>query len=292
MKSEYIAASIGGGAAVLAGIIQSIRWGSRSQKATNPEVTSAPQRRLESIRKSGRIRAGCIKHAPLCDFTSDGSGFRFEGLYVELARLVAEREGLVIDFIPIDWSELRHAFDPDRYDADLVLSVFDTAGRRMYADFTAPLHKIGVGAVMRDGDDRVKIAKDLSNPEIKIVVARGEAGWEYVKFDLETPRERVIVVENSNLSYMMNHVLSGEADVAICDNVTCALFCASNATVCHALKDDPLYLCKNAIMVRKDDKEFAKWVGKRFREALESNAGGRLETTLLADYLDLIKRHS
>ncbi len=259
-----------------------------SQQAERVSSDQGEARRQRVV-DSRRIRIGCVRHPPLCDFESTSAGVAASGLYPHIASIAMKDLAIDTDFVGIDWSELRYAFE--RYDVDLVLSVFDTSERRKFGLFRGNFHKVGVGALVRADDGRVKESPDLRKDELKFVVTRGEAGWEYVKYDLSVPRERTLVVESSNLSDMMDYVANGRADVAICDEVSCVGFARAHPNVKHVLSDDPVYLCMNSIMFHLGEELFAKWFADRFEHALAQPSAAEMEEEIMKTWGRAIRRH-
>lgn len=219
--------------------------------------------RRQRITSEGVIRVGCIKHPPLADFEVDTYGdYIFSGLYVEMALELGRTSGLTVMFTPVDWSELKTSFTD--LSLDLVLSVFESSGRREFADFVAAMHKVAVTGVVRSDDMRVHDISDLYDRNIRIAVVRGEIGWEYAFRELRLPRHRVVVLETSGLGSVFSLVQTNAADLAIVDDLTCRQVVAANPDLRQVFRDDPLYLCKNAIMVPKGEPDYAEWIDALF----------------------------
>ncbi|MEU7881511.1 substrate-binding periplasmic protein [Microbispora bryophytorum] len=282
--ATIIAAVIGLGGVLITMLAQKEKE-DRNAKAL---AGTAQKTALNQIKERGVLKCGSIKHPPLADFSFKNGNCHFDGLYIEMARTVGRNNGLVMDFQAVDWSDLEHSFDS--LGLDLVLSVFETKQRMQFADFTAAFHKIGVSGVTRATGSKVETISDLHNHDVRIVVTKGEIGWEYAVRELKIPKYRLIVMENSSLNEMFDYVISGRADVAICDDVTCATCVEQNDSLNHVFLDDSLYLCKNSIMVPKGDQRFAKWVETEFSKALASPDVRALEAEILATMPKLIRR--
>jgi ABC-type amino acid transport substrate-binding protein len=235
--------------------------------------------RLHEVLKRGVLRCGCIKHPPLCDFEFQGRTPRFSGLYVEMARAVGKNVGIEVEFAPVDWSELRDAFQPP-LNLDLVMSILESRERRTFADFTAFFYSVGVGAIVKRGDERFQKASDLKGEDVCVVVTKGEIGWEYAVRELRLPRQNLTILESSDLTKMAALVVRGEADVVICDDVTCATMEQENPELQRIFKNRPLYLCNNAIMVPKNEPALAEWVQTEFERARESQEIREMEEAI------------
>lgn len=244
--------------------------------------------RLERVRTERRLRCGCVKHPPLANFEHLDNDCHYSGFYIDLARTVAHTEQLDLEMFAVDWTELPEAFSEMKL--DLVLSVFETKARLGYGDFVAAFHKIGIGAVCASASQKVQQVTDLSKPDVRIVVARGEAAWEYAAHELRVPKHRLIVVENSSLPDIMDYVLTGKADVAICDDWSCHEGVSRNLGLRHIFTDDSLYVCKNAIMVPRGDPEFAAWIDMAFSNARLRPEMIAEESRVLATTDGLIRR--
>lgn len=231
-----------------------------------PSAVPAPvASRLERIRKTGTLRCGVIHHPPLSFIDYEGGRTTFGGYYVDLARRVGVEQGLEVEFVALDWGLLPTAMDEGG--VDLVLSIFETRARLGYADFVAAFHKIGVSGVVRDSPTPIRDVSQLSDPNTRVGVVVGEVGWEYVVHELRLPRRQVVQVDSGSLKTAFSPLLSGDADVAIVDDVTCAEWVREHPGYVHVFTEDSLYLCKNSIMVPKGETQFGRWVDDVFQQA-------------------------
>ncbi len=244
--------------------------------------------RTERVLRDGVLRCGCVKHPPLADFSLGAEEWEFEGLYVEMAYAVQTLEQIEVALTPIDWSELNRAFDEK--ELDLVLSVFETRQRASFGDFVCPFYRIGVSGVTQSLSDKVVEPIDLQRSDVTVVVTRGEAGWESAVVDLRIPRHRLLVIESSDLGDMMDYVVTGRADVAICDDVTCNGCVTTRPGLRRVFADQPLNLCSNSIMVPKGDPVFASWIDDRFSKARHHPDVLHREATVLEMSDRLIRR--
>jgi ABC-type amino acid transport substrate-binding protein len=245
--------------------------------------------RIEAVKGRGSFRFGCLNHWPLISWrTEAGDTFVFEGLYVEIARKVGEIAGLEVELVPMDWGELSRSFDT--YDLDAVLSVFETRARLEFGEFVAPMHKVGVGALVPVGGNKVRELPDLLKGDVKVAVVNGEVGWEVAVHDLKIPRHRLILVDSADLRNIFGPLLTGAADVGIIDAVSCAELIASNPGYEHLFQSDPIQMCKNSIMVPRADNAFAEWIDDLFIQARSDAEILQTEAKLLLPYRDIIRR--
>lgn len=245
---------------------------------------------LDGVLAAKVLKCGTIKHPPLSDFVRGAGGWTFGGFYVELARVACAQAGLEPEFCPVDWSDLPSALTTPGQGLDLVLSVFETRQRLQYADFTAPFHRIGVGAVGLASSRKVTTVGDLQRDDVRIVVTKGEIGWECAVYDLKIPKYRLIVIENANLPEIVDYVRNGRADVAIFDDVTCDSCVSDDPELTHLFAHDSLYLCRNSIMIPKRDEAFGLWVEKTFLQARADPAIAVMEDAVLASAHGMIRK--
>jgi hypothetical protein len=266
------------------------RKGRRSAGRTHPRVDAKPPTsRIETVRQRGSFRFGCLNHWPLISWRTEAGGeFVFEGLYVDIARKVGELAGLEVELIPMDWGELSRSFD--KYDLDAVLSVFETRARLEFGEFVAPMHNVGVGALVPVGSAKVREIPDLLKGDVKVAVVNGEVGWEVAVHDLKIPRHRLILVDSADLRNIFGPLLTGAADVGIIDAVSCAELIASNPGYEHVFQANPIQMCKNAIMVPRGDNAFAEWIDELFIRARSDAEILQTEAKLLLPYKDIIRR--
>lgn len=289
--ATIIAAIIGLLAVILGAFLQV--WIMNRDKGPRAHVAThvpPPEKRdrLEEIMERKVLRCGCVKHPPLSDFERKNNTLAFSGFYVELANEVCKINHLDPVFIPVDWSDISKAFD--EFDLDLVLSVFETNQRLVWGDFAACFHKLAITGVTRAAESKIHHLDDLYKDDVRIVVTKGEAGWEFVTRDLNIPKHRLIVMENSNLTEMMDYVVTGKVDVAICDELSCHEFVSDNPTAACVFKEDNLYLCKNCIMLPKTQPKLREWINAEFPKARNTPRIKALEEPILADPRKIIRR--
>jgi len=261
------------------------------QSRDSSEASLLPIKHLDRVKTSKILRAGAVKHPPLSEFSWEKGEMVFSGYYVQLCKQVCVNNNIIVQFFPVDWTDI-----PDKVfkelDLDLVLSVFETVKRCEGGDFTCCFHKVRLTGLTNLQNSRVQTIDDLYKEDVRIVVTKGEAGWEFVTRELKTPRHRLIVVENSNITEMMDYVLNDRVDVAICDEVSCQEYASKNHNVKHIFRDDEVYICKNCIMVPKHDNEFRDWVNEEFRKARNTPKLLEMENEILSDPLKLIRKYS
>jgi ABC-type amino acid transport substrate-binding protein len=264
---------------------------------TRPSPTIAPHRsRLDMVTSEKRLRCGAVRHAPLSNYQfTDDRMATFSGFYVELARDVGARNGIQIDFIPIQWYEFTNdifAVPPgDPRAVDLVLSVFETSSRRAYADFTCNFHRIDLCAAVC-ADSRIQTLNELHDTRLRWAVAEGEAGWEYAARELRIEPYDTVVLKHPDIDTALNMLASGGADVAVVDRLTFDRFLAAHPEAALRTLDDHVFEFKNGIMIPRQDRLFEAWVRDEFCASRKVPAIAELERQILADCKGAVRRYA
>lgn len=270
--------------------IHDLRQRRGKSKIPDPSLPAAGDiSRREAIIERGVVVVGVTKHnAIFCDWSLDASGnVEAHGLYPEIVRIFAAAHGLSVEFRGIKWSELEHAFT--RHGCDLVVHVLETERRRETGDFTFRRYEMSLCGVVRAEEIRTLVKSDLTSPDIRISVNRGEAAFEYVTEHLGIHSDRCLLVDQADLRTMMDLVRAGMADVGICDSVSCADYVDEHPEMQMIWRHDPVEWRKNSVFVPPGDKDFGRWVDQGFRSALDSPVVREMEQRALATYPGLVR---
>lgn len=188
-------------------------------------------RRLSRLMSSGgteveressyRWNCGIYDYPPLSVFPS-GEGAQPSGPLVYLAREVLNaigRSPIYCRFSYTDFYESEHVLP------DVVVGMFETTPRSKKMIFSAPLYKIGLQGLCRI-DDESKILEGSRAGTKTAAVYDGEVGWEYAVRHLpEAIREgRIVKVSWGRQTDTLAHLVNGECDVVIMDELSCANF--------------------------------------------------------------------
>jgi hypothetical protein len=184
-------------------------------------------RRLRRVLPAGMIRretfsVGCFDYPPLSVPSSSTSGTPlFVGPWPRLMQDVADILGFDIRLTSISASDFEHIRTTK---ADFVVGMFETPARRESFEFSAPFHRIRLQGICRR--NRPKITKEeLSSGALRIAVQSGEVGWEYVQDQLaHLSPTRVRQFGTPATFEVIGLLLSGDYDVAICDEISCLTF--------------------------------------------------------------------
>lgn len=224
--------------------------------------------RLDEILRTKSIVVGCFRFPPMIDYAGTRGHWTAHGLYASIIEEVATRFSLEVKYVPIRSSEIVSALESAS--VDIVPCVFSTPGRRVHGDIVAVLHRVRLRGVVRKREPRVRCPEDLHRPDVRIVVARGEIGWEYALryLDLETdPFRRFYITDGDRVEDMMHLIRTGEFDIALADALSCAQYISRNkSTVAAAFRSDPLDLYDAGTMIRTGDAGLASWIHSNFVE--------------------------
>ena len=268
----------------------SVAFGAEAISAAHPST-------LDRILRTQTVRAGCIRQPPLLDYSVDSLfGTRAIGLYAQLMDHVAVANGLTVAYVHLRFSEMATAVREGK--VDLVLCTFPTPPRVLQVDFAAFLHSIGVAAIVRGDRVDVQIREDLSRPDVRIAVLKGEVGWEYATSGLKLTNasDRLSVVEHEQISKALDLVKTGEATVALADALSCLQYVSENKADCSHLEtrfiENPLYTYKVGVMHAKGDSKMKDWISENFELARTVPEIKAIEAAILKQYNSVIGRVS
>ena|GEM_PF-6299160 len=222
---------------------------------------------LDVLLRRGRIRVGCVTYPPLLSFSVDTQSGA--GLYADIFREVTRTADLAIEWIHLPWSDLRSAIDNQT--VDLVLSIFATYNRHKFADFTAVLHRIPVAGITSIKNSRIIKLDDLQRSDVTIAVTEGEIGHEFAERFLQLKRnpQRFHISRGFDIKVAMDWVVSGTADVAIADALSCEIYMQEHpGTKMIFAGSDLINLCDTGIMYPPGNPKLGNWLDDQFSAAL------------------------
>lgn len=173
------------------------------------EATEAPElvEDLAAITDAGKLVVGITEYAPMDFKAEDGS---WTGFDAEYATLVAEKLGVEVEFIEIDWDN--KVFELNDKKVDCIwngMTITDALKESM--DITDPYVKNAQVVVMK-ADAAADYAEDKLASEYTIAVEAGSAA-DFLAQDSEYENITALSVQSDALL----EVESGKADVAIID---------------------------------------------------------------------------
>ena len=180
--------------------------------------TDADARSLEEIVKSKKIRLGTIPYHP--STIVDPKTGKLSGYYVDTLRDQFNTLGLKVEFVETKWGTFAGALQSDQFDV-FVGGSFATPLRALAISFSKPFMYMGYSAGARKADaHKYKTVKDIDKKGVKVAVALGSGGHEYVKQNFKNVE--VIALDTGDLTAPFMEVLARRADVGIQDAVATA----------------------------------------------------------------------
>ncbi|MNI15384.1 Cystine-binding periplasmic protein precursor [compost metagenome] len=149
----------------------------------NPSAeTAAPSNLLEQIKKSGKIRVGLMGTYAPYNFLNEKK--EVDGFDADVAKEVAKRLGVQVEFTTGEFSGLIEGLQKDKYDA-LISQVTITDDRKKTMDFSNPYIKNAVNVVVKSDNTTIQSIEDFKDK--KIGVGLGTNDEKYLR-DVAMPK--------------------------------------------------------------------------------------------------------
>ena len=174
--------------------------------------------RLARIRASGRLTVATEPYFPPQEFIDDSleGQARFVGADMELARLIAERMGVTLEIVPMEFTEVLSSVSEGKYDLAVAALSF-TAGRAAMLEMSKGYYftdeQASSGLLIRAADaDIIRSVDDLAGRDIAAMsgslqeTMAGESITTYRQF-----------VRLTAVTDVYEAVMNGEADVGVVD---------------------------------------------------------------------------
>lgn len=239
---------------------------------------------LATVLATRTLRVGCIPFPPLIR-CSDG---RAEGIYATLLDDLGARHGLDVAYTPVRNDDAMAQLLGG--EVDVIACLLETPERARQADFTARLHTMTICGVVRRDQDRVVRQNDLRRPEVRAVVVEGEIGAEVARrhFQMTTTNGRLTEIDTDEVPMIFAQVLTGHADIAITDGVTCHDYLNRNPRMADELRvvfdTEPLLAVPCGLMIRPGEPDFEDWLESGVAEAARGEAASMLNRDLTSRY--------
>ncbi len=244
------------------------------------------------IRQTKQIRVGFIRYAPLIDYDEIDGKVIPKGLYAVLMNKVAEEFGYRVSYIPMNMGDVVPHVEFGK--VDFALSVFETPKRSRRVDFAALLHSVKVGGVALASQSKVKSVADLQRKDVRIAVCKGEIGHEWARGILNIPKNRLDIIDTSDIWRIAALVESNQADIALADLISCYRFSQERKKKVPAIRlmfrRNPITVCPNGCMVACEQEELAEWLEKEFRRVRDYPEIRNLEEKTIAELPGILHR--
>ncbi|NHN32743.1 transporter substrate-binding domain-containing protein [Paenibacillus agricola] len=120
---------------------------------------------LDNIKKSGKINIGLMGTYAPYNFLNDKH--EVDGFDADVAKEVAKRMGVEVEFITGEFSGLIEGLQKDKYDA-LVSQVTITEDRKKTMDFSTPYIKNSVNVIVQEGNTTIQSVEDFKSKKIGV----------------------------------------------------------------------------------------------------------------------------
>ncbi|NOU97389.1 transporter substrate-binding domain-containing protein [Paenibacillus sp. LMG 31456] len=127
--------------------------------------TAAPSNLLEQIKKSGKIRVGLMGTYAPYNFLNEKK--EVDGFDADVAKEVAKRLGVQVEFTTGEFSGLIEGLQKDKYDA-LISQVTITEDRKKTMDFSNPYVKNAVNVVVKSDNTTIHSIEDFKDKKIGV----------------------------------------------------------------------------------------------------------------------------
>jgi ABC-type amino acid transport substrate-binding protein len=240
------------------------------------------------------LRVGCLWYPPFVEYTQTEGNVTSSGLYPALLKQIARQENIEVHYKILKWDDAILAIE--NRDVDVVACVLNSKRRRESCNLIGTLYRVGVGGVVKANQKKINHASDLIRSDVRIAVTKGEIGWEYAEryLNLNGEPSRFTVIEDTQITTMMQLVNSGKVDVAIADSLSCSQYVSQAKDDDIYLKDifafSPLHVEDNSLMIAKNQPEFENWLSNGLKQARMNAEIIQLEKKVSKQYGNLLVR--
>ncbi len=142
--------------------------------------------------------------------------------WCEAVSTVLARLGIRYEYQPVSASDFGES---ERQRPDIIMGLFRTDARQRFYDFSLPLHCIGLNAVCRAELPSIN-KDDLLSGNLRVVVQKGEVGWEYALQELKrvSAKGNLTELDLPTTKDAVQQLMTGQLDLAITDEVSCLSF--------------------------------------------------------------------
>ena len=230
-------------------------------QGNNKQTTTEQENTLDNVRKTGTIEACTVVNPPTV--IKDAKTGELSGHVVDALYEIAKRMNVEINWHESTWGNAAADLQSKRCDI-LAATFFASIPRAQAVAFAKPpFLYIGHDAIVRKDDERFNKTQsifDFDKPDIKVVVATGEAGDIFVKEHFKEAQITRIDAESSDLTRFILEVSTGRADVAIGGSDTTGVYARKHPEVIELLRERPYGLSPIGWAVRQDDYQWLHFI--------------------------------
>lgn len=208
--------------------------------------------RFETIIESGEIRCGYVTYSP--GLILDPNTGEISGIAAEVIERIADKVGLSVNWIEqVGWDTMIEGIKSNRYDA-VCSAIYANTVRAQQVSFSTPMFYGGLAVYARSDDDRFN--EDLltiNSPEITIATIDGEI-TDILARNRFPNSNTLSLPQLTDISQMLNNVVTGKADVTFAEPFTAKEFLENNPnTLQNVTPDKPLQIFPNVLLLPNDE---------------------------------------
>ena len=225
-------------------------------------VVEKQQPTVQRITKRGKLLVGTTgDYRPLSYRETDGN---YWGFGIEMAKKIAERIGVGIEFVQTSWPTLTADVlaEPQTFDFAIGgITITDTRKETMLMSDGYLAN--GKTILCRSAEvDRYKSLADLDKPEVRVMVNPGGLNE---KFANENLTHATIIVNQKNED-IPNQVAEGNADVMITEITEAPWYVQNDARLAAPLLNTPFTHGQIGVLMRKGQDDLLQVVNNTIRQ--------------------------
>lgn len=223
---------------------------------------------FERMKRTQTIQCGYILYDPVV--TKDPNTGEMKGIIVDLMNEVAKRaaSGMKVEWT-VELTYATFAEDLKKPNVDLMCATLWTmADTGLVGTSTVPLWYSGLGAFVRQDDDRFSTVETLNNSKVTVSDIDGSVSGIVAAQDF--PNAKILSLPHSDdyASQLLN-VVTKKADVAFLDTNYGAEFLAKNpGTIKNLVPSKPLRVYSNALLVRNGEQDMLNFMNMALTELM------------------------
>ena len=230
---------------------------------------------LDEIRARGTLRVGTTgDYKPFTFREKDGS---LRGADIDMARRLAQRLGVRVEFVPAVWATLNGDFAAGKFDIAMG-GVTILPARAERGLFTAPVFVDGKRPIARCADrDRFTSVAAINRPDVRVVVNPGAANEQFARANFPAAQ---LTVHRDNAT-VFDEIRQGRADVMVTDGIEVDHQAHIHPELCAAKVEAPFTRLEKAYWLQRDP-EFAALVNAWLEEEMRGGSWARTLDAALA----------
>ena len=224
---------------------------------------------LDAIKARGTLRVGTTgDYKPFTFLNADGS---YVGADIDMARRLAAKLGVKVEFVPTVWAKLNDDYAAGKFDIAMG-GVTNLPPRAAMGPFTRTTFVDGKRPITRCGDrERLASIAAIDKPEVRVVVNPGAANEAFARANF--PQAKLTV--HADNATVFEEIVAGRADVMVTDGIEVDHQAAMHKGVlCPAAVPAPFTRLEKAYWVRRDA-DLDRLVGAWLDQEIDSGSWKR-----------------